>query len=198
MMPPPARPRRAGAEARARRQPPRRGSRCSGPVPARGGCSAWRLAQGHRETSTVEMVMRMEMGPVGKVEVPFATPVTTTVTRADDDGYAFAAVLGRPTVDAARLPQALAATLEQTLGQVEGTTMRLESGRDGAVTSSKIELPDGAPAVVARMTDTFASQAIGMTVPPSGRGGRRRGTVARGQHAAAVGDDLDDHHDVRA
>lgn len=123
------------------------------------------LEEGHRETSTLDLTMRMDLGPIGMVEVPFGLTLATTVTAADDAGYETASVLGKPTVDATKVPAGLGPTLEQTLALLEGTTMRIAAGRDGAVTSTDVELPDGAPDVVARMVDSISHQAAALTVP---------------------------------
>lgn len=123
------------------------------------------LEKGHEETTALRLTMRMDLGAVGTVEVPFSVPLRTTVTAADDDGYATASVLGRPTVDGGKVPAGLGPTIEQTLALMEGTTLRQTLGRDGTVRSSQVDVPDDAPDVVARMMDTFTNQAFGLAVP---------------------------------
>lgn len=123
------------------------------------------LEEGHRETSSMRLVMRMELGPAQSVEVPYTMPLTTTVTEAGDDGYAATSVLGKPVVDTTKVADGLGAQLQGTLGLLEGTSMHLGFGTNGAVTSSTVEVPDGVPDVVARMMDSFSSQANGLAVP---------------------------------
>ncbi|MEV5001857.1 hypothetical protein [Nocardioides sp. LML1-1-1.1] len=123
------------------------------------------LEEGHRETSSMRLVMRMELGPSGSVEVPYSMPLATTVTEASDEGYAVTSVVGKPVVDAAKIAGGLGPTLQQTLALIEGTSMHVGFGPNGAVTSSTVEVPDGVPDVVARMMDSFSSQANGLAVP---------------------------------
>lgn len=124
------------------------------------------LEQGHRETSTLRMTMRMDLGPAGPVDLPFTVSLATAVTEAGDAGYTTQTVLGKPDADVAGLPAGVGPVLERSLGLLEGATVSLGFSRAGALTSSDVEAADGAPAdLVARMMDAFVDQAVGLAVP---------------------------------
>lgn len=122
------------------------------------------VEKGHVERTTTSIEVTMDVGPE-RMTLPLSMPFTTTVTDVGTDGFTADVVYGRASVAGGDMPEGAEPVVDEAMALIEGTTAHVAYGRDGILRSSRLELGDAAPDLVARMLDNITSQSFAVAVP---------------------------------